>query len=450
MKPSQAKRRAHKNKYKEQAARRKAEADRHPMQLELPITAPEPESEQKVRQAVIREKEEVGSKTFQVASIKSASGSKPAKWVNLFKLLKKSDNKKKSPVWVLYGVMLVTGMMTVWFSQDSINAYWQQTYHRASPLEKLNDYAWWRSGSRWQQSALHRHRTVLDWLDEQNTSWRQQHADNLPQAVVAPVTVPLPLATDSSPAPSQRELPLALQPLSDKVHLAAGDKVFFAGDSMMEGVAPHVQKWLSSQYGIESVNLSRQSTGLSYPSFFDWPHTIEKTLREDQAIKLLVVFLGPNDPWDFPNPQPGTRGYLKFQSPEWEQVYRQRIGRIVSASQEAKVQLIWMGVPLMKSNRLNAQMRYLDGLFASELAGKSIWLPTATLMGGEDGQYRDSITINGQVVRLRSKDGIHFTIRGQQLLADQIADRIDYRPVHSDVSVVPAAASEAVTASGES
>ena len=267
---------------------------------------------------------------------------------------------------------------------------------------------------------------------------------------MAPVTVPLPLATDSSPAPSQRELPLALQPLSDKVHLAAGDKVFFAGDSMMEGVAPHVQKWLSSQYGIESVNLSRQSTGLSYPSFFDWPHTIEKTLREDQAIKLLVVFLGPNDPWDFPNPQPGTRGYLKFQSPEWEQVYRQRIGRIVSASQEAKVQLIWMGVPLMKSNRLNAQMRYLDGLFASELAGKSIWLPTATLMGGEDGQYRDSITINGQVVRLRSKDGIHFTIRGQQLLADQIADRIDYRPVHSDVSVVPAAASEAVTASGES
>lgn len=62
--------------------------------------------------------------------------------------------------------------------------------------------------------------------------------------------------------------------------IRSGDKVFFAGDSLMQGVAPFVQKSLKQQYGIESANLSKQSTGLSYPSFFDWPKTIEETLKK--------------------------------------------------------------------------------------------------------------------------------------------------------------------------
>ncbi|OAM29013.1 DUF459 domain-containing protein [Eikenella sp. NML01-A-086] len=335
--------------------------------------------------------------------------------------------------------MLLTALFTVWFSQDSINAYWQQTYHRASPLEKLTDYGWWRNGSRWQQAALQRHEAALSWLEAENKSWREQHATaHIPPGVVLLTASAVPPETRtksaSEPAAAQNT---ASKPLHECVQLSAGDKVFFAGDSMMEGVAPHVQRWLSSQYGIDSLNLSRQSTGLSYPSFFDWPATIEKILREDQKIKLLVVFLGPNDPWDFPNPEPGTQSYLKFQSPEWEQVYRQRIERIVVAAKAANVQIIWLGIPLMKSTRFNAQMRYLDSLFASELAGKTIWLPTDKIMGGEDGKYRDSISINGQTVRLRSKDGIHFTIKGQQLLADQIAGRIDYQPTNSVAPATP-------------
>ena len=38
-------------------------------------------------------------------------------------------------------------------AQNSINAYWQQTYHENSPLEPLSEYAWWRIGADWQQKA---------------------------------------------------------------------------------------------------------------------------------------------------------------------------------------------------------------------------------------------------------------------------------------------------------
>lgn len=83
----------------------------------------------------------------------------------------------------------------------------------------------------------------------------------------------------------------------------------------MQGVAPFVQKHLKQEYGVQSVNLSKQSTGLSYPNFFDWPKTIEQTLQKEPDIHVLVVFLGPNDPWDFPM----GKKYLKFASPNGRQ-----------------------------------------------------------------------------------------------------------------------------------
>lgn len=330
--------------------------------------------------------------------------------------------------WALTAVMLCTGLFTVWFSQQSINAYWQQTYHRAGPLEALNRYAWWQSGARLQTAANERYQALTDWFAEHNARW-QQSAAAADKGVQVARAHAAPLAQPNVKPPSETVKPLAADaPAPDKVRLTAGNKVFFAGDSMMEGIAPHLQRRLRSEYGIQSVNLSRQSTGLSYPQFFDWPAVIEKQLQDDPDIKLLVVFLGPNDPWDFPNPQQPGSGYLKFQSPEWEQVYRQRIDRIAQAARRADVQLVWLGIPLMKGSKLNTQMRYLDGIMASELQGKAIWLPTDRLLGGsESGEYRDSIELDGRSVRVRSKDGIHFTLKGQQFLADHLATYIEYR-----------------------
>lgn len=46
----------------------------------------------------------------------------------------------------LFASILMSALIAVWFSQNPINAYWQQTYHRNSPLEPLAAYGWWRSG----------------------------------------------------------------------------------------------------------------------------------------------------------------------------------------------------------------------------------------------------------------------------------------------------------------
>lgn len=213
---------------------------------------------------------------------------------------------------------------------------------------------------------------------------------------------------------------------SDITTLHPGDKVFFAGDSLMQGVAPHVQKMLKSQYNIMSIDLSKQSTGLSYPKFYDWPAIIEKTLNNDNHIKLLVIFLGPNDPWDIPNPKGGK--YLKFKSPEWEAEYKQRINRILDAAEQHHVNVIWLGLPFMKNKKLNAQMLYLDNLLRETTQQRVTYISTKYNLTAGAEQFTDPVIINGKKTFMRTKDGIHFTPSGQKLIAELIKRRLSYQP----------------------
>ena len=58
----------------------------------------------------------------------------------------------KTQLSLIFSFTLAAASVT-WFSQDSINAYWQQTYHQTSPLEALAPYAEWTAGAKWQQVA---------------------------------------------------------------------------------------------------------------------------------------------------------------------------------------------------------------------------------------------------------------------------------------------------------
>lgn len=77
------------------------------------------------------------------------------------------------------------------------------------------------------------------------------------------------------------------------------------------------------------------------------------------------MFLGANDPWDMPNPKGGS--YLKFQSPEWETVYRSRISQIIQTAKENRISVMWLSPPNMKKDSLNQQMVYLNRVISDEV-----------------------------------------------------------------------------------
>jgi hypothetical protein len=201
--------------------------------------------------------------------------------------------------------------------------------------------------------------------------------------------------------------------------LDKADSVLFVGDSLMQGIAPRVQTSLFKQYAIRSINLSKQSTGLAYPDFFNWPERIKETFQETPGIRLMIVFLGPNDPWNFPRLK--GKPYLKFKSEDWESVYRARIREVIAIARENGTRVFWLEVPCMRKKELGTSMAYLNRLFSEEVEKNGeFFLPTGKILGCEQGQFSSFMNANGKKKKSRIDDGVHFTIAGQKRIADEI------------------------------
>lgn len=330
-------------------------------------------------------------------------------------------------------------VFSLWIMQNSVNAYYLQTYHRQSPLVALNDFSVWRWGG-YVGDALYTWRDYINNRFETANQYSvQQHNQKVnPQTQVDSDTENLNQTVNMDNAQQQvnknQNLPVKNdvahqqddEQQSSLIHLTTNDEIFFAGDSMMQGVAPHVQKYLQ-QHRIKSVNLSKQSTGLSYPKFFNWPQTIKDTLTNNANIKVLVIFLGPNDPWDIINPRNGK--YIKFQSEEWEQTYRSRMADILNTAKEHQVKVIWISPPNMKKALLNQQMTYLNQIMQKEVElHDAIWVDSRPLVGGKDDTYNDYLVKNGKTIKMRSSDGIHFSIQGQKEMASIIQQHFKIAP----------------------
>ncbi|MDO8232933.1 SGNH family hydrolase [Citrobacter werkmanii] len=336
--------------------------------------------------------------------------------------------------------ILVSALGVVWINQQPFNEYWMLHFHRETPWEDT-DAHWWSYGATVGNALNSSEDNFLKVLSGE----KDEPAPTAPPVMVKSAdcsTLSLPrrsqmVTANNEPSGAQRQLPAAgnspelisvLGPMKtspEKVLLPAGKKVLMIGDSMMEGVAPQIISLLKKEHQIGGVNLSKRSTGLAYPSFFNWPKTTENTLVREPDIGLLIVFLGPNDPWDMPSER--NRHFLKFKSAEWESEYRQRIERILTSAQQRNIPVIWALPPVMRKSKLNAGVSYLDTLYASEVSSSGgMTVDVNTLFGYKDNHYSPNAVINGKKLRVRADDGIHYSPEGQRLIARAILTKIQF------------------------
>jgi len=335
-------------------------------------------------------------------------------------------------------VVFSTGTLLVWLHQNSLENFWQQSYHSPPPWQSMQSIEAWQAGSRvhhalasaaqvfWQkmqgQTITATETTVLpssattSSLNESDASCSCSAVANIPEDQI--------VETEPATAPD------IIQP-KEYAQLKEGDRVFFAGDSMMQGVAPHLAVRLRREYGISSIDLSKQSTGLAYPRAFNWPETIRTTLTKHPDIKLLIVFLGPNDPWDMPASKGGK--YLRFASTEWEALYRERIRTIIQDAQAHQVDIIWVSPPHMRRKSLSNKVSYLSQLYESEVrdAGE-VFLSGNQVFRYTEDTYSDYMGDQSIKQKMRTGDGIHFTVTGQRTLANAVFDLITFTPTQAN------------------
>ena len=210
------------------------------------------------------------------------------------------------------------------------------------------------------------------------------------------------------------------------IQLGENDRVLLIGDSMMQSLAPHIQRELLARHHIKSINRGKPSSGLRYPDYYNWPEHLAAQLEENPDVRLIIVLLGANDPQDTPNPA-APEQKLNFGTPEWENYYRGEIRKILQTAAARGAKTLWIGPPLMKAPKYSKKITYLDGLIADEVEkAQQHYQNTNRLFAKADGSYTAFLPDErGKPVAVRKGDGIHFTGPGEKILTRHIIEQIN-------------------------
>lgn len=211
---------------------------------------------------------------------------------------------------------------------------------------------------------------------------------------------------------------LAVQKLS-----TGPQHVLFAGDSMMQGIAPLVMRELNQIHADwQMTDLSKQSTGLTSRKYFDWPLHIQQAI-DNRGVTLVVIFLGPNDPRDMYLPT----HRVAFGQAEWLENYAARVDEILAYAVQKQVRVIWVGLPSMRDDLLQRGAAVSNHVFHDRAqAFGTDYLSTEPLIGMVSLPFQKYMReVNGQPVNLRSEDGTHFTATGLHKIKQALVTHIE-------------------------
>ncbi|MEM8651902.1 MAG: SGNH family hydrolase [Pseudomonadota bacterium] len=191
-------------------------------------------------------------------------------------------------------------------------------------------------------------------------------------------------------------------------------KILVVGDFLGSSTAKGLVKLYAANPNIVVVNKANSSSGLVRDDVVDWPNVIPALIEEHKPI-AVVALVGMNDRQQM---RLSTGRVEKF-SEAWLAEYNARVTKIVNVSPERQIPFVWMGLPPVRSNRMNTDYLVLNEIYRGKVEA----------IGGNFVDVWDGFTnaegkfvsagpdINGQIVRLRGPKGITMTRAGRTKLA---------------------------------
>lgn len=297
----------------------------------------------------------------------------------------------------------------------------------------------------------------------------------------------------SSPfaAPSYRPPESYRAPPPRKAETPPTTTVAVIGDSMADWLAYGLEEVYVEQPQIGIVRDIRLNSGLIHyeprNDTLEWSQAIKDVLVTEKP-RAIVVMLGLNDRTALraplpaqpapgkdgkppaqsapqaadkpakPGEQPPDAGAAQqpvagasydFRTDEWAKLYAKRIDAMIAALKSQGVPVLWVGLPALRGPRATADMSYLDDLYhaAADKAGITyvdIWDGFVD----ENGHYSvEGPDFEGQIRRLRTGDGVHFTKYGALKLAhlvDQELGRVLANPAAPVVLPAPQASTPVI------
>ncbi len=206
-----------------------------------------------------------------------------------------------------------------------------------------------------------------------------------------------------------------LPPAKPKIEKAEGaTRLAVFGDSMATDVAKALDRFYAEDANIAIIDQSVGNSGIVRVDYFDWPKKIgEKIIENDFDIAVIVIGINDRQKMSIEGKSYGSL------SPEWLAGYSARVQSIVQQLRAANKPTIWVGLPPMEAPKFGQtmiQINEIDRLAA--FGGGAEFLDIFDKFANEDGKYtRNGPDLNGNNVRMRKDDGIHFSTAGADKLA---------------------------------
>jgi len=226
-------------------------------------------------------------------------------------------------------------------------------------------------------------------------------------------------------------------------------RLWIAGDSLAGSLGPSLGKTTGATGVVQPIYDSRVSSGLGSPEFFDWPrHATEEMARLDPEVVVFII--GAND-FRVPSPKPTDASG----EPEWRAEYAQLVTEMLDTferggSSAGQRLVYWVGAPTMQDKRKDAGVRAVNEVARAVVAKypRARYIDAYDLFSGEDGEYTATLPgEDGDSIRVRAGDGIHFTPEGGDLLATHVYTPLDAR-CDLDGQAVPGKAKQAIKTKG--
>lgn len=199
--------------------------------------------------------------------------------------------------------------------------------------------------------------------------------------------------------------------------------VLAVGDSLALGLAPSLEKSLQRYEGVNFARVGKVSSGLASPHIYDWEKNVP-VLIDEHHPDILLVIMGVND----------ANNNIRFGdikailgTPLWPEAYQKRVESFLAAIAKKKTPVYWIELPVVRDVEMSARIS-----LANEAAKKACeasegcrFVDTWKLLTDDKGEYTNfKKDDKGFNIRIRAKDGVHFSTEGGDLLSEYILDYI--------------------------
>lgn len=202
-------------------------------------------------------------------------------------------------------------------------------------------------------------------------------------------------------------------------------RLWVGGDSLAGSVGPALGE-IAGETGIVDTQVDyRVSSGIASNGVRNWPDRAAQEMAQHDP-EAVVFVIGTNDASIVSNRRNDDGVY------EWEPRYRIQVARMMDllVGGEKHRTVMWVGAPTMKTKWRDDSVVELNRVMREEadLRDDVIYVDAYSLFAGSNGGYAESLAdADGDIVRVRNQDGVHFTPAGADRLAGAVYALLDAR-----------------------